>query len=80
MLENFVKHFERVDFKERDLEEVLFTIAHRHDIPELVSNAVAKIVRPAANQQTIKNAFTAGFLKSAIYSSSKIVKMIRSLR
>lgn len=80
MLENFVKHYETFDFRERDLEEVLFSVAHRHDIPELVSKAVAEIVRPAANRQTIKNAFTAGFLNSAIYSSSKILKMIRSFR
>ena len=60
-------------------EEVTFSLAHHLDAPVQVAAALESIVAPAAWRQTVKNAVTAGFLRSTIYSFTKIKKMFRSL-
>lgn len=52
----------------------------RHDVSERVREAIYDIVRRVTWKQTAKNAITAGFLKSVLYSSSKVAKMLKSWR
>jgi translocator assembly and maintenance protein 41 len=70
----------RRDHKVRDMEEVLFSVAHRHDVAEQLATSIRAIVGPSSIRQTVKNAFSAGFMKSIVYSSSKLVKMFKSMR
>ncbi|VDN22661.1 unnamed protein product [Cylicostephanus goldi] len=63
----------------KDTEEVLFSLAHRHDVAEHVAQAISSIVAPVAISQTLKNTVTAGFYRSAVYGLQKLTKMIRSL-
>ncbi|KAI1724940.1 mitochondrial matrix mmp37 domain-containing protein [Ditylenchus destructor] len=60
--------------------EAVFPLAHRHDVGPRVAQCVEKIVAPAARWQSLKNARTAGLTKSIVYSSTKFLKMLRSLK
>ena len=68
------------DKRQRDVEEVLFSMAHRHDIGDHVAGSMASIVSASSWRQTSKNALTAGVTKSIVYSSKKLLKMFRSIR
>jgi len=68
------------DRRQKDIEEVLFSISRRHDIGEHVAATMANIVRSTSYSQTAKNALSAGFTKSIVYSSKKLFKMMRSIR
>jgi len=74
------KHNILMDKKHRDLEEVMFSLAHRHDISQRVADAVEEIVSRSSRRQTLKNAFTAGVTKSLKYTGQKMFKMFRSIR
>lgn len=54
-------------------------MAHRHDVSMRVKEAVAGIVRPAVLKQTVLNGLSAGLIKSIMYSSSKVLKMFKSI-
>uniref|UniRef100_A0A0K0DBH9 Phosphatidate cytidylyltransferase, mitochondrial n=2 Tax=Angiostrongylus cantonensis TaxID=6313 RepID=A0A0K0DBH9_ANGCA len=73
------KNWNKRNKLQKDTEEVLFSLAHRHDVSTHVSSAISSIVAPAALSQTLKNAASAGFSRSVIYSISKLMKMARSL-
>uniref|UniRef100_A0A1I7YHU0 Phosphatidate cytidylyltransferase, mitochondrial n=1 Tax=Steinernema glaseri TaxID=37863 RepID=A0A1I7YHU0_9BILA len=64
----------------KDIEEVLFSLAHRSDVDRIVASAVSSIVAPSALAQTAKNAVSAGIVKSAVYSGAKLLKMFKSVR
>ncbi|VDO18883.1 unnamed protein product [Heligmosomoides polygyrus] len=64
---------------QKDTEEVLFSLAHRHDVTLHVEGAIASIVAPAAISQTLKNAASAGFSRSVLYGIAKLTKMVKSL-
>jgi translocator assembly and maintenance protein 41 len=72
--------FRAWDKRQRDVEEVLFSMAHRHDVGEHVAGSMASIVSASSIRQTAKNALTAGVVKSVVYSSKKVFKMFRSIR
>ncbi|KAI1715482.1 mitochondrial matrix mmp37 domain-containing protein [Ditylenchus destructor] len=63
-----------------EVEKAVFPLAHRHDVGPRVAECVEKIVAPAARWQSLKNARTAGLTKSIVYSSTKFLKMLRSLK
>ncbi|VDM36918.1 unnamed protein product [Toxocara canis] len=79
VLERLQRVANRRDAKQRDIEEVTFSLAHRLDASQQLADAVQSIVAPAALRQTAKNALSAGLVRSAIYSCTKIVKMLKSL-
>uniref|UniRef100_A0A0M3HNP5 Phosphatidate cytidylyltransferase, mitochondrial n=2 Tax=Ascaris TaxID=6251 RepID=A0A0M3HNP5_ASCLU len=79
VLERLQRAANRRDAKQRDIEEVTFSLAHRLDASHQLADAIQSIVAPAALQQTIKNALSAGFVRSTIYSCNKIAKMFKSL-
>ncbi|CAD5207040.1 unnamed protein product [Bursaphelenchus okinawaensis] len=68
------------DPRRRDLEEMVFSIAHRHDVCEHAAYVTSQIVARSAIRQTLKNATTAGFRKGFLYSMDKVGKMVKSLR
>ena len=80
VLNRLYTFYRRRDLRERDLEEIIFSMAHRHDISQRVSVSVAEIVRASVPGQTFKNMLTAGARKSVLYAFSKAVKMLRSIR
>uniref|UniRef100_A0AC34RBV5 Phosphatidate cytidylyltransferase, mitochondrial n=1 Tax=Panagrolaimus sp. JU765 TaxID=591449 RepID=A0AC34RBV5_9BILA len=78
---NGLQHRSKVwDKRQRDIEEMLFSISHRHDVGDHVAATLANIVWSSSLTQTTKNAITAGFIKSIVYSSKKIFKMFKSIR
>ncbi|KHJ88729.1 hypothetical protein OESDEN_11474 [Oesophagostomum dentatum] len=64
---------------QKDTEEVLFSLAHRHDVSSHVSMAISSIVAPVAFSQSVKNAASAGFSRSLIYGFAKLTKMVKSI-
>ncbi|TKR93791.1 hypothetical protein L596_008186 [Steinernema carpocapsae] len=64
----------------KDIEEVLFNLAHQSDVNKVVERSVASIVAPSAISQTAKNAISAGVAKSVLYSGAKLLKMFKSIR
>ncbi|CAD6184101.1 unnamed protein product [Caenorhabditis auriculariae] len=64
--------------RQRDTEEVLFSLSHRHDVGVTLETAISSIIRPSSLSQTAKNAVSAGLVKSIIYSSAKMLKMFKS--
>ncbi|CAI4225328.1 unnamed protein product [Auanema sp. JU1783] len=64
--------------RQQDCEEVLFSLAHRHDVTTTVEEGIANIVKRPALTQTAKNAFSAGLTNSIIYSLAKISKKLKS--
>uniref|UniRef100_A0AC35TTX8 Phosphatidate cytidylyltransferase, mitochondrial n=1 Tax=Rhabditophanes sp. KR3021 TaxID=114890 RepID=A0AC35TTX8_9BILA len=78
---NNVQELWKKKYKERkDVEETLFSLAHRSDVDTIIQNSVSSIVAKSSRNQTVKNAFSAGVVKSFIYSSAKFFKMIKSIR
>lgn len=73
-------YFAGRDRRRLDIEEMVFNVAHRHDVCEQAELAAAKIVRRSALSQTLKNATSAGFRKGFVYSAAKLLKMFKSLR
>lgn len=61
-------------------EEILQSQSMRLDNSKCISSALEEIVRGSAWNQTVKNALTAGFKRSILYSFTKISKMFKSLR
>lgn len=55
----------------------MFGMAHTHDVGETVENAIASIVFQSSLRQTVKNALTAGIMRSIVYTSAKLVKRIK---
>uniref|UniRef100_A0A7E4V7R2 Phosphatidate cytidylyltransferase, mitochondrial n=1 Tax=Panagrellus redivivus TaxID=6233 RepID=A0A7E4V7R2_PANRE len=68
------------DKRQRDVEEILFAFAHRHDVGTHVGAAMAAVVQRSSLSQTAKNALTAGVSKSIIYAGKKVFKMLKSVR
>jgi translocator assembly and maintenance protein 41 len=64
--------------RNRDLEEVVFSLAHRHDYASIVAEAIRTIVARSSIRQTIKNAITAGAYNSVVYAMRKVGRMVRS--
>lgn len=60
----------------QDTEEIIFKLATRLDVKEIIRNAVNNIVQSTSTSQTIKGLFTAGIMKSINYSTRKIKKII----
>lgn len=78
VLQRVQKDFNRKTKRQQDCEEVIFSLAHRHDVASTVSRSISAIVAPAALSQTAKNAFSAGLGRSVVYSLAKITKMLKS--
>lgn len=74
VVDGLSEHYKKSDPKQRDIEEVLFSMAHRHDVSFQVANNIRAIVANSSRNQTFKNFFTAGFTKSALYAMQKIGK------
>ncbi|KAK6024331.1 hypothetical protein OSTOST_09864 [Ostertagia ostertagi] len=79
VLERIQKNWNRRNKWQKDTEEVLFSLAHRHDVTLHVEGAISSIVAPVALSQSLKNAASAGFSRTFIYSLAKLTKMMRSL-
>uniref|UniRef100_A0A0N4ZYZ0 Phosphatidate cytidylyltransferase, mitochondrial n=1 Tax=Parastrongyloides trichosuri TaxID=131310 RepID=A0A0N4ZYZ0_PARTI len=78
---NNVQELWKKRYRERkDLEETLFSLAHRPDFDTIISKMAYSIVSKSSRNQTVKNMASAGFIKSVVYGSSKILKMFRSIR
>ncbi|KAI6240267.1 Phosphatidate cytidylyltransferase, mitochondrial [Aphelenchoides fujianensis] len=67
------------DPRNRDIEEIVFQMSHRHDVTDKMGESIRRIVKSAAWSQSAKNAVTAGLLKSVLYSGTKLAKMMRSM-
>uniref|UniRef100_A0A914W844 Phosphatidate cytidylyltransferase, mitochondrial n=1 Tax=Plectus sambesii TaxID=2011161 RepID=A0A914W844_9BILA len=63
----------------RDLEEVIFSLAHRRDYSTAVYSAINSIVRHSSRTQSVKNIVTAGVWKTTVYALRKLGKMARSM-
>lgn len=68
------------DPRHRDIEEMVFRMSHRHDVTDQMTDVIRKIVRRSSITQTAKNAVTAGFTRSILYSWAKVMKMVKSMR
>jgi len=55
-------------------------LARRFDYPEKVKLALREIVWSSSLRQSVKSIFTAGFVKSVVYSYAKFVKMLKSIK
>lgn len=78
VLNRIQKNMNRVQKRQRDAEEVIFSLAHRHDVAATVETAIGGIIRPVSLSQTAKNAFSAGVTRSIIYSMAKMSKFLKS--
>ena len=74
---NVVAHRNK-DGRQRDTEEVLHDLAHDIDCSDIIHECVAKIVHKSSISQSLKGLLTAGVVKSAQYSYSKLQKMWKS--
>ena len=61
-----------------DLEEYVSKLAMRVDYAQLIARALATIVRRTSTVQALKGFLSAGVLKTLVYSSRKLGKMIKS--
>ncbi|VDN57626.1 unnamed protein product [Dracunculus medinensis] len=79
ILERLQKVWNQRDSKQRDIEEVTFSLARRLDVAHHIDDAISSIVAPSAIRQTVKNFLTAGITRSSLYALSKMLKMFKSL-
>lgn len=63
-----------------DTEEVIRNLANNPHCGDYVANSIAQIVKRSSWSQSLKTAFTAGFVKSVKYSLKKMKKMMKSLQ
>ena len=61
-----------------DLEEIIKKHAYDTECGKYVSTSVQHIVKKSSLTQSIKGILTAGFIKTLRYSSSKVLKKLRS--
>lgn len=92
VLNRIQKNMNKVQRRQRDAEEVrknrtsswnrsfqvIFSLAHRHDVAATVETAIGGIIRPVSFSQTAKNAFSAGVTRSIVYSMAKMSKFLKS--
>lgn len=71
--------FYRRDKRLRDLEEVIFQLAHTREAPQLVEAVVKEIAFASSLSQTAKNFVSAGLIKSVVYAGRKLKKMMKSI-
>ncbi|VDL83339.1 unnamed protein product [Nippostrongylus brasiliensis] len=79
VLKRIQKNWNKRNKWQKDTEEVLFSLAHRHDVSLHVEGAIAAIVAPAAMSQSLKNAASAGVSRTVLYSLAKLTKMFKSM-
>ncbi|KAK6053060.1 hypothetical protein COOONC_09437 [Cooperia oncophora] len=79
VLKRIQKNWNKRNKWQKDSEEVLFSLAHRHDVTLHVEGAISSIVAPAALSQSLKNVASAGFSRSVVYSLAKLAKMMKSI-
>ncbi|VDM95442.1 unnamed protein product [Thelazia callipaeda] len=65
---------------QRDIEDISLSLARQLYGTKSVAEAIEDIVRRSAWQQTVKNALSAGVTRSIVYSFTKIIKMIQSMK
>ena len=63
-----------------DTEEVIRNLANNPHCGEYVADSIAQIVKRSSWSQSLKTAFTAGFVKSVKYTFKKVQKMVKSLQ
>ncbi|CAO4360657.1 unnamed protein product [Caenorhabditis nigoni] len=78
VLNQIQENMNKAQKRQRDAEEVIFSLAHRHDVAATVETAIGGIIRPISFSQTAKNAFSAGMTRSVIYSLAKMSKFLKS--
>ncbi len=78
LVQNGLVNHRNRDGNFRDVEDVLFGLAHDSECSDLVSQAVSNIVKRSSITQSLKGIFTAGLSKSVKYSWSKLKKMWKS--
>ncbi|EGT51031.1 hypothetical protein CAEBREN_09395 [Caenorhabditis brenneri] len=78
VLNRIQRNMNKAQKRQRDAEEVIFSLAHRHDVAKTVETAIGGIIRPISFSQTAKNAFSAGVTRSIIYSLAKMSKFLKS--
>uniref|UniRef100_A0A8R1HFM6 Phosphatidate cytidylyltransferase, mitochondrial n=1 Tax=Caenorhabditis japonica TaxID=281687 RepID=A0A8R1HFM6_CAEJA len=78
VLNRIQKNMNRAQKRQRDAEEVIFSLSHRHDVAATVQTAIGSIIRPVSYRQTAKNAFSAGVTRSIVYSMAKMSKFLKS--
>ncbi|PAV82800.1 hypothetical protein WR25_21972 [Diploscapter pachys] len=64
VLQRLQKSYYKIYRRQRDMEEMLFSLAHQHNVGSSVSSALSAIVAPVAISQTMKNFLSAGLTKS----------------
>ncbi|MFH4981233.1 hypothetical protein AB6A40_007942 [Gnathostoma spinigerum] len=67
------------DLRYRDIEEVIFSLAHRFDPHVDIEKAISSIVAHSVSSQTAKNVVTAGCVRSVVYALRKVRRMFSSL-
>ncbi|EJW86259.1 hypothetical protein WUBG_02828 [Wuchereria bancrofti] len=80
VLWNLQRRINSINGKQNDIEEIAASLARRLDGPKPVAAAIEDIVWRSALQQTAKNAFSAGIMRSTAYAFVKITKMLKSLK
>lgn len=78
VLNRIQRNMNKAQKRQRDAEEVIFSLAHRHDVAATVETAIGGIIRPISFSQTAKNAFSAGVTRSIVYSLAKMSKFLKS--
>ncbi|XP_014606233.1 PREDICTED: phosphatidate cytidylyltransferase, mitochondrial [Polistes canadensis] len=67
-----------VGSRSKDMEDCLHSIAYDPECSEILKRSLKEIVWRSSVTQSLKGIFTAGFIKSVMYSNAKIKKMLQS--
>ncbi|XP_048735380.1 phosphatidate cytidylyltransferase, mitochondrial-like [Ostrea edulis] len=75
---NLLSCMHRRPGKYPDLEEIIRQLAFDSNCADYVRKGIAEIVRSSSIGQSLKSIYTAGLVKSVLYSSRKVQKMVDS--
>ena len=77
-MQEFLVRIWNQDGKWRDVEDVLRSAAYHRDVDVLITKCLRYVVSKPAVLQAAKGIVTAGLSKTAVYSSKKLSKMLKS--
>lgn len=77
---NLLSCMHRRPGKYPDLEEIIRQLAFDSNCADYVRQSISEIVKGSSVSQSLKGVFTAGIVKTVLYSSRKVQKMMNSKR
>ena len=80
MLQFALVSHRNMDGRSRDTEEVLRSLSHDPECDVIVQECLGRIVKRSSVRQSIKGIFTAGLVKTTVYSFNKVKKMWKSMK